>query len=61
MSWGVATVAAPVAATQLISSLGAPALWAAASALCLVMAVVQPWLLRAVGARPATLLAVAEI
>ncbi len=48
LSWGVATVAAPVAATQLISSLGAPALWAAASALCLVMAVVQPWLLRTV-------------
>jgi MFS family permease len=61
LSWGLATVAAPIAATQLISSLGAPALWAAASALCLVMAAVQPWLLRAAGTRPATLLAVAEI
>jgi MFS family permease len=45
LSWGVATVAAPVLATQVIGSFGCSALWAASSALCLVMAAVQPWLL----------------
>ncbi len=48
LSWGVATVAAPVLATVLIASLGPAALWAASSGLCLLMAVLQPWLLRAV-------------
>jgi hypothetical protein len=61
LSWGVATVVAPIAATILISSLGAPALWAAASALCLVMAAVQPLLLRAARTSRAILLTVAEI
>ena len=51
LSWGIATVAAPVLATGLISSLGSPALWTAGSALCLAMAVVQPWLLRAIAGR----------
>jgi len=51
LSWGVATTAAPVLATLMIASLGPAALWAAASALCFLMAVLQPWLLRA---RPAS-------
>jgi hypothetical protein len=52
LSWGIATVAAPVLATGVISSLGSPALWTSCSALCLAMAVVQPWLLRAITGRP---------
>ncbi len=50
LSWGVATVAAPVFATALIVWLGPPALWAASSGLCLLMAVLQPWLLQSVAA-----------
>jgi MFS family permease len=46
LSWGVATVAAPVLGTQMIGSFGPAALWAATSALCLAMAAIQPWLLR---------------
>jgi predicted MFS family arabinose efflux permease len=42
LSWGVATVVAPVFATQLIEISGPATLWAIASALCLVMAVAQP-------------------
>jgi len=42
LSWGVATVAAPVLATQVIGSFGPSALWEASAALCLVMAAVQP-------------------
>jgi MFS family permease len=51
LSWGVATTAAPVLGTQLIGSLGPAALWVSASALCLVMAAVHPWLLWRAGAR----------
>jgi MFS family permease len=51
LSWGVATVAAPVLATELIASFAPAALWAASSGLCLLMAGLQPWLLRAVTAR----------
>jgi MFS family permease len=51
LSWGVATVAAPVLATQVIGSFGPGTLWAAGSALCLVAAVVQPCLLRVVSGR----------
>jgi MFS family permease len=51
LSWGVATVAAPVLATGVIGSLGPAALWTACSALCLAMAAVQPWLLRAITGR----------
>ena len=47
LSWGAATVVAPVLATQVLSSLGPGALWLGCAALCLLMAVVQPWLLRA--------------
>ena len=53
LSWGIATVAAPVLATRVIGSLGAAALWTACSALCLAMAAVQPWLLRAITGRRA--------
>jgi hypothetical protein len=52
LSWGVATVAAPVLATQVTSWLGPAALWLGSGALCLVMAGVQPWLLRRLGRRP---------
>ena len=52
LSWGVATVAAPVLATQVTSRLGPAALWLGSGALCLVMAGVQPWLLRRLGRRP---------
>jgi MFS family permease len=51
LSWGIATVAAPVLATRMISSLGAAALWTACSALCLAMAAFQPWLLRTITGR----------
>ncbi len=51
LSWGIATVAAPLLATRVIGSLGPAALWTASSALCLAMAAVQPWLLRAITGR----------
>jgi MFS family permease len=47
LSWGVATVAAPVLATAVIGSFGPAALWAGGAGLCLAMAAVQPRLLRA--------------
>ncbi|MEV7420645.1 MFS transporter [Streptomyces sp. NPDC089919] len=51
-SWGIATAAAPVTATQLLERLGAVALWSTAAALCLTLAaaqllVVKPLLCRA--------------
>ncbi|MFE3762626.1 MFS transporter [Streptomyces sp. NPDC059104] len=42
ISWGIATVAAPVTATQLLERAGAGVLWAATAALCLVLAAAQP-------------------
>ncbi|WP_017237583.1 MFS transporter [Streptomyces sp. SS] len=53
ISWGVATVAAPVTCTQLLQHVGVGALWAGTAGLCLVLAaaqlrVVEP-LLRAPG------------
>jgi predicted MFS family arabinose efflux permease len=51
LSWGVATVAAPVLGTQLIGSLGPASLWVATAALCLAMAAVQPCLLHWLPAR----------
>jgi MFS family permease len=50
LSWGIATVAAPVFATGLIAWLGPAALWTASSGLCFLMAVLQPWLLRSIAA-----------
>jgi MFS family permease len=46
LSWGIATVVAPVLATLMIASCGPAALWAACSVACLLLAVAQPWLLR---------------
>jgi MFS family permease len=45
LSWGVATVAAPVLATSVIGSFGPAALWAVGAGLCLLMAAAQPLLL----------------
>ncbi|MGO4460672.1 MFS transporter [Streptomyces sp. M-16] len=42
ISWGIATVAAPVTATQLLERAGAGTLWAATAALCLALAAAQP-------------------
>ncbi|MFG2392410.1 MFS transporter [Streptomyces lavendulae] len=42
ISWGVATVAAPVTATQLLERAGAGALWAGTAVLCLALAAAQP-------------------
>lgn len=52
LSWGVATVAAPVLATQVIGSLGPAALWLGSAALSAAMAAVQPWLLHRLARRP---------
>ena len=46
LSWGVATVAAPVVATWLIGAFGPGTLWTAMAVVCLAMAVAQPLLLR---------------
>jgi MFS family permease len=51
LSWGFATVAAPVLATWLIGAFGPGTLWTAMAAGCLAMAVAQPALLRRL-ARP---------
>lgn len=44
ISWGIATTAAPVTATQLLERFGATALWACTAALCLALAAAQPLL-----------------
>jgi MFS family permease len=46
LSWGFATVAAPVSATWLIGAFGPDTLWTAMAVVCLAMAVGQPALLR---------------
>jgi MFS family permease len=51
LSWGFATVLAPVVGTWLIGAFGPGTLWTAMAAVCLAMAVAQPALLR----RPARL------
>jgi MFS family permease len=48
ISWGIAAVAAPVLATQVIGSLGPAALWSGCALLCAVMSCTQPALMRAV-------------
>ena len=58
LSWGVATVAAPVLGTQLIGSFGPGTLWAVAAALCLTMAGVQPRLLRSLAGQAGSAAAV---
>jgi len=52
LSWGIATVAAPVLATQVIGSLGPGALWSGCAVLCAVMSCGQPALMRAITPRP---------
>jgi MFS family permease len=51
LSWGIATVAAPVLATQVIGSLGTAALWSGCAVLCATMSWGQPALMRAVTRR----------
>jgi MFS family permease len=51
LSWGIATVAAPVLATQVIGSLGPAALWSGCALLCALMSCGQPALMRAVARR----------
>ncbi|MEU9145528.1 MFS transporter [Streptomyces sp. NPDC048349] len=41
ISWGIATVAAPVTATQMLEHAGVAALWAGTAGLCLVLAAAQ--------------------
>jgi dipeptide/tripeptide permease len=48
LSWGVATVAAPVLATQVIGSLGPAALWSGCAVLCAAMSCGQPALMHAI-------------
>jgi MFS family permease len=57
LSWGIATVAAPVLATEVIGSVGPAALWSGCAVLCAVMSCGQPALMRAV-ARHSQVLAV---
>jgi dipeptide/tripeptide permease len=51
LSWGIATVAAPVLATQVIGSLGQAVLWSGCALLCAAMSCGQPALMRAVTRR----------
>ena len=48
LSWGIATVAAPVLATQVLGSLGPAALWSGCAVLCAAMSCGQPALMHAV-------------
>ncbi len=48
LSWGIATVAAPVLATRVIGSLGPAALWSGCAVLCAMMSCCQPALMRVV-------------
>jgi dipeptide/tripeptide permease len=48
LSWGIATVVAPVLATQVIGSLGPAVLWSGCALLCATMSWGQPALMRAV-------------
>ena len=48
LSWGIATVVAPVLATQVIGALGPAVLWSGCALLCATMSCGQPALMRAV-------------
>jgi dipeptide/tripeptide permease len=48
LSWGIATVVAPVLATQVIGSLGPAVLWSGCAVVCATMSWGQPALMRAV-------------
>jgi len=52
LSWGFATVLAPLLSTWVIAAFGTGVLWAAMAATCLAMAVTQPRLLRRLTDRP---------
>jgi hypothetical protein len=51
LSWGIATVAAPVVATQVIGPLGPATLWSGCAVLCAAMSCAQPALMRVVTRR----------
>ena len=55
LSWGIATVAAPVLATEVIGSLGPAALWSGCAVLCAAMSCGQPALMSALTRRPQVL------
>jgi dipeptide/tripeptide permease len=57
LSWGIATVVAPVLATQVIGSLGPAVLWSGCAVLCATMSWGQPALMRAVMGRSQVLAA----
>jgi MFS family permease len=46
LSWGVATLLAPLVGTWLIGVSGPGSLWGASAAVCAAMVVVQPWVVR---------------
>lgn len=48
LSWGLATLLAPLVGTWLIGVSGPGLLWGASAAVCAVMIVVQPWIVRRV-------------
>jgi MFS family permease len=52
LSWGIATVVAPVLATRVIGSFGPGALWSGCAVLCAALSCGQPALMRAVTPRP---------
>lgn len=52
ISWGLATTAAPITATQLLDRFGATALWACTAVLCLALAAAQPLLVAPLVGRP---------
>jgi MFS family permease len=51
LTWGIAGVAAPITGTQLLHRAGPATLWTAMAAVCLVLAVLQPAIVRTVTAR----------
>ena len=51
LSWGVATLLAPLVGTWLIGVSGPALLWAVSAVACAVMALAQPWVLRRVRGR----------
>jgi dipeptide/tripeptide permease len=51
LSWGIATVVAPILAAEVIGSLGPAALWSGCAVLCATMSCGQPALMRAVARR----------
>ena len=57
LSWGIATVVAPVLATQVIGALGPAVLWSGCALLCAAMSWGQPALMRAVMRRSQVLAA----